>query len=384
MAGRPVEAVTTVSPAELAAMDRALELAALGPAHGPNPQVGCVLLGREGQRLAEGRHDGAGTPHAEATAVATARSHGVDLTGATAVVSLEPCSHTGRTGPCTDALLDAGVSRVLFAVDDPNPDAAGGADRLRAADVQVVGGVRRDEGEALLRVWLHAVRTGRPFVTVKLASTLDGRVAAADGSSRWITSPASRAHAHQVRATVDAIAIGTGTALADDPTLSARTPAGEPAAHQPLRVVVGRRDVPDAARLRGPGGELVLLRTHDVVEVLDQLTARQVRHLLLEGGPRLVAAFLRAGVVDEVHAYVAPVLLGSGPSAVGDLGIGSIADAVRLETTQVHQLGPDVLVVAAPTARATTPAEAAPPRIPAPPHRLGSVGSDRSTTHEEI
>lgn len=339
-------ALATVSPAELAAMDRALELAARGPAHGPNPRVGCVVLGPDGRQVAEGWHDGAGTPHAEVAALAAARERDVDLTGAVAVVTLEPCNHTGRTGPCTAALIDAGISRVVYALDDPNPVAAGGAERLRAARVDVVGGVRASAGRELLRVWAHAVRSGRPFVTLKLATTLDGRVAATDGSSRWITSGASRAHAHRLRAEVDAIAVGTGTALTDDPALTARTPDGRLAEHQPLRVVVGRRELPPTARLYSDGVQPLLIRSHDVATVLAELTHRQVRHLLVEGGPTLATAFLRAGVVDEVHAYLAPVLLGSGVPAIGDLGIGSINDALRLRTRSVEQLGPDLLLIA--------------------------------------
>ncbi|QCB95283.1 bifunctional diaminohydroxyphosphoribosylaminopyrimidine deaminase/5-amino-6-(5-phosphoribosylamino)uracil reductase RibD [Cellulomonas shaoxiangyii] len=328
-------------------MRRALELAGRGPL-GPNPRVGCVLLGPDGSVLGEGWHRGAGTPHAEVAALADARSRGASTRGATAVVTLEPCDHTGRTGPCSLALLEAGVARVLVAVQDPNPVAAGGADRLRRAGVDVVTGVLADEGVAALGAWLPAVRRGRPFVTLKLATTLDGRVAAPDGTSRWITSPVARAHAHGLRAEVDAIAVGTGTALADDPSLTARTLDGGLATHQPLRVVVGHRDVPAGARLRGPGGELVAVRTHDPVEVLRALHAREVRHVLVEGGPTLAAAFLAAGLVDEVHAYVAPVLLGAGPAAVADLGVRTIADAVRLRPVEVVPLGPDVLVVAVP------------------------------------
>lgn len=334
------------TPAEIAAMDRALELAAGGPAHGPNPRVGAVLLAPDGRTLGAGRHEGAGSPHAEAAAVAAALAAGEDLRGATAVVTLEPCAHTGRTPPCATLLLEHGVARVLHAVDDPNRAAAGGAAVLRAAGVDVVGGVRAEAGEALLRVWLHAVRTGRPFVTLKLATTLDGRVAAADGSSRWITSDEARAHAHALRGEVDAIAVGTGTVVADDPALSARTADGGLAAHQPVRVVVGSTPVPDGARLRGPGGPLVVEPTRDLAAVLARLAEREVRHLLVEGGPTLAAAFLRAGLVDEVHAYLAPVLLGAGPAAVGDLGIGSIGDALRLRPRSLRVLGPDVLLVA--------------------------------------
>ncbi|MET0788603.1 MAG: bifunctional diaminohydroxyphosphoribosylaminopyrimidine deaminase/5-amino-6-(5-phosphoribosylamino)uracil reductase RibD [Cellulomonas sp.] len=333
-------------PSETDAMRRALDLGRRGPANGPNPRVGAVLLGPDGELLGEGWHRGAGTPHAEVAALADAAERGRSARGATAVVTLEPCNHTGRTGPCSEALIAAGVARVVVSVPDPNPVAAGGAERLRGAGVQVETGLLADEGRALLGAWLPSVERGRPFVTLKIATSLDGRIAAADGSSRWITSEVSRHHAHDLRAEVDAIAVGTGTALVDDPSLTARNAAGELHGHQPLRVVVGRRDLPADARLHGPGGELVHVRTHDPAEVLAELAAREVRHLLVEGGPTLAAAFLRAGLVDEVHAYVAPVLLGSGPSAMADLGVTGIGDALRLTTRSVIPLGPDVLVVA--------------------------------------
>jgi diaminohydroxyphosphoribosylaminopyrimidine deaminase/5-amino-6-(5-phosphoribosylamino)uracil reductase len=332
--------------AERDAMVRALELARRGPAHGPNPRVGCVLLSADSRVLGEGWHRGAGTPHAEPAALADARERGADVRGATAVVTLEPCDHTGRTGPCSVALVEAGVARVVVAVGDPNPVAGGGSARLRSAGVEVETGVEESAGRALLRPWLLAVGRGRPFVVLKTAGTLDGRVAAADGSSRWITSPESRAHAHAHRAEVDALVVGTGTALADDPALTARTPDGALADHQPLRVVVGERDLPDGGRLAGRGGAVLHLRTHDPRVVLAALHEREVRTVLVEGGPTVAAAFLRAGVVDEVHAYVAPVLLGAGRPAVADLGITTLTDAVRLRTREVRPLGPDVLVVA--------------------------------------
>lgn len=334
------------------ALVRAVELAARGPAWGPNPRVGCVILapttagdgGRE--VLAEGWHRGAGTPHAEAAALAAAREAGVDVRGATAVVTLEPCNHTGRTGPCAVALEQAGVAEVVYAVADPNPVAAGGAAYLTSRGVRTE--LRPSPAATeLTHAWATAAAAGRPYVILKTATTLDGRVAAADGSSRWITGPEARAHAHGVRATVDAIAVGTGTVVADDPALTARRPGGDLAAHQPLRVVVGRTEVPADARLRAEdGGELVHLATHDVAEVLAALAAREVRTLLVEGGPRLATAFLDAGVVDELHAYVAPVLLGAGRGAVGDLGVTTIADALRWRTHDVRRLGEDVLLTA--------------------------------------
>ncbi|GAA1735191.1 bifunctional diaminohydroxyphosphoribosylaminopyrimidine deaminase/5-amino-6-(5-phosphoribosylamino)uracil reductase RibD [Isoptericola hypogeus] len=330
--------------AERAAMRRALELAAHGPSRGPNPRVGCVLLAPDGTVLAEGHHRGAGTAHAEVDALLQARSaHGPDAArGATAVVTLEPCAHHGRTGPCADALLDAGVARVVHAQRDPNPAAAGGAARLRAAGVDVVGGLLADEARALNAGWTRAVELGRPLVTWKLAASLDGRSAAADGTSRWITGRSARYDVHRLRAGVDAVLVGTGTALADDPDLTVRHAplAGE----QPARVVVGLRDLPTSSRLAraAAAGEPVHhLRTRDPHAVLDALWAREHRRVLLEGGPTLAAAFWRAGLVDEVVAYVAPVLIGLGKPAVADLGTGTIADAARLDLLDATVLAAD-------------------------------------------
>jgi diaminohydroxyphosphoribosylaminopyrimidine deaminase/5-amino-6-(5-phosphoribosylamino)uracil reductase len=384
----------TVSLTELDAMRRAFDLARRGPTHGPNPRVGCVILAPDGAGpggspssgaarrtvLGEGWHRGAGTAHAEVAALADARLRGADVRGATAVVTLEPCNHTGRTGPCSVALLDAGIGRVVISVADPNAIAAGGADRLRAAGVDLVQGVLESEGTAVLGAWLPAVERGRPFVTLKLASSLDGRVAAADGTSRWITSDVARHHAHALRAGVDAIVVGTGTALADDPSLTARTASGELTEHQPLRVVVGHRDVPAGSRLLGPGGDLLQLRTHEPAEVLALLAQRDVRHVLVEGGPALAAAFLSAGLVDEIHAYIAPVLLGSGPSSVADLGIGTMADALRLVPREIVHLGVDVLVIATP-ATSTSADRPVTPAVRATPS--GALAA-RTTSSKEI
>lgn len=322
--------------AEYAAMQRALELAdAPGVPLHPNPRVGCVLLAPDGSTIAEGYHRGAGTPHAEADALAKA---GDRARGATAVVTLEPCNHTGRTGPCSRALVDAGVRRVVFAQTDPNPVAAGGADTLRAGGVEVEGGLLADDARALNRVWTVAVERQRPFVTWKFAATLDGRSAAADGTSRWVSSRAARLDTHRLRGLADVMLVGSNTVALDDPELTVRDADDEPVERQPLRAVMGERDLPDGRRVFNDRAETVRLRTRDPHEALAELWGRERHHVVLEGGPTLAAAFLRAGLVDEVIAYVAPVLLGSGASAVADLGITTMADALRPEVTDVTVL----------------------------------------------
>ncbi|MCU1425405.1 MAG: ribD [Microbacteriaceae bacterium] len=330
-----------------AAMLHALSLAGHGPVTGGNPQVGCVLLDERGTIVAEGWHRGAGTPHAEVDALSKLPA---GTGGLTAVVTLEPCSHTGRTGPCTAALVEAGVTRVVFAVSDPGPDSAGGAERLRAAGVEVVGGVHADAVTDFLLPWLTAVRTGRPWVTLKWASSLDGRSAAADGSSRWITGTAARQRVHEQRAASDAILVGTGTVLADDPSLTARGDAGELLRHQPFPVVIGERDVPSAARLRSHPAGLTETHSRNLPGILEELFGRGIRRAYVEAGPRLASAFVTAGLVDEYLVYLAPILLGGPRTALGDIGVDTIADRRPLSITGIEVLGDDLLVTARPAA----------------------------------
>lgn len=331
------------------AMRRALSLAATpGVPHGPNPRVGCVLLAPDGAEIAEGFHRGAGTPHAEVVALAEA---GEAARGATAVVTLEPCNHTGRTGPCAQALVEAGVARVVFAQPDPNPEAAGGAQTLRAAGIAIEMGLLERESRALNRAWTFAMEHGRPFVTWKLAATLDGRSAASDGTSKWITGEAARRDVHRLRGECDAILVGTGTVLSDDPELTVRDEVGAPVERQPLRVVMGERDVPDGSRVTNDAAETVHLRTRDPKQVLAALHERGRQHVFLEGGPTVAAAFAQAGYVDEVVAYLAPKLLGSGSNAVADLGITTIAGALELQVEDVTVLGDDVRITGRPQDR---------------------------------
>ncbi|MBO9626166.1 MAG: bifunctional diaminohydroxyphosphoribosylaminopyrimidine deaminase/5-amino-6-(5-phosphoribosylamino)uracil reductase RibD [Microbacterium sp.] len=344
-----------VTEAERRAMSRALELAANGP-RGVNPQVGAVILSPGGEIIAQGWHRGAGTPHAEVDAL-SALAPGA-AKGATAVVTLEPCNHTGRTGPCALALIDAGVSRVVYALDDPGAVSGGGAERLRAAGVEVESGEQAEAARALIDGWLTAQHLGRPHVTIKWAQSLDGRAAASDGSSQWITGPAARADVHRRRAEADAIVVGTGTVLADDPALTARD--GDALfPHQPAPVVIGSRETPaDAAVHRHPHAPL-FYDTRDLRSVIADLHARGVQRVFVEGGPTLASAFIAAGLVDRVLAYVAPVLLGGDRLALTDIGAPSIDQALRLEIDEWLPLGPDLLAIAHPATASAAPTEGA-------------------------
>jgi diaminohydroxyphosphoribosylaminopyrimidine deaminase/5-amino-6-(5-phosphoribosylamino)uracil reductase len=327
-----------IDAAETGALRRALEIAA-DPAVplGPNPRVGCVLLAPDGTVLAEGHHRGAGTAHAEADALSRATG---DLHGATAVVTLEPCDHTGRTGPCTQALLAAGIARVVVARRDPNPVASGGLERLRRAGVEVVTEVPAElaaAAAALNRGWEHGLAHARPLVTAKTALTLDGRAAAADGTSRWITGPAAREEVHLLRTACDAILVGTGTARIDRPTLTARRPDGTLHPRQPLRVVVGTSEAPGLPAVEG-AGKALHLPTRDPSAALGTLFDCGIRHVLLEGGPTLAAGFLRAGLVDELIVHLAPTLLGAGRPGVAELGITTLADRLDLDLVDVVPL----------------------------------------------
>ncbi|QBE48730.1 bifunctional diaminohydroxyphosphoribosylaminopyrimidine deaminase/5-amino-6-(5-phosphoribosylamino)uracil reductase RibD [Leucobacter triazinivorans] len=370
------------------AMRRALTVSRRGPADDPNPQVGCVLLDPDGRIVAEGWHRGSGTPHAEIDALQQLpeawRSRTAELT---AVVSLEPCNHTGRTGPCARALVEAGIGAVAYALSDPGAEAGGGAATLRAAGVEVRGGVLPGEARAVLGPWLarqtsstasSVLRTsaeredalggigtqsdallhapGRPHVTVKWAQTLDGRAAAADGSSQWITGVDARADVHRRRAEADTILVGTGTLIADDPALTARAEHGGllvPAQEQPVPVVMGHRPIPDGARVlqhpalaaRGLASPL-RLTGDDLTADLAELHARGFRRLFVEGGPAIASSFIAAGLVDEILVYLAPALLGGPRLALGDLGIESMSGIARLRVSRTVQIGADLLIKA--------------------------------------
>jgi diaminohydroxyphosphoribosylaminopyrimidine deaminase/5-amino-6-(5-phosphoribosylamino)uracil reductase len=366
--------VSGLAPAELAALARARELALRGRGRvSPNPLVGAVLL-RDGATIAEGWHEGPGLPHAEAMALARA---GADARGATCVCTLEPCSHHGRTPPCADALVAAGVARVVIGLLDPlERERARGAEVLRAAGIAVAA-AEGEEARAcaeLVAPFLTWAVEGRPHVLLKLATSLDGKIATAGGESRWITGREARRLVHRWRADADAVAVGLGTALADDPLLSARDvegPVRQPArvvfdtgARLPLGsalvrdaaaspvIVVAGDDAPDGrvAALRDAGVDVALAPGDDrparLRAGMRALGERGIQSVLVEGGAELAAGLLEAGTVDRVAWFVAPMLIGGrgAPSAVGGAGAATLAAAPRLADLACEPVGADVLL----------------------------------------
>ena len=347
-------------------MRRALELARSVAPPSPNPRVGAVLV-RDGAVVAEGVHRGPGTPHAEADAL-----RGSDGAGLTCYVNLEPCVHHGRTPPCAPALVAAGVVRVVAAVEDPDPRVAGdGFAYLEDRGVEVVAGVLAGEARELNAAYIHHRTTGRPLVTLKLALTLDGRLGAPDGSARWITSPETRVRVHQRRAEADAVMVGAGTVLVDDPCLTARDVGAK---RQPLRIVVdssgrvspkarvfdgaGRTviattgDCPHEVQMswKETGAEVVVVPPDadggvDVDALIRHLGERNVLDLVCEGGAELATTLLRLDLVDRLEIHYGAVVVGRGGPAIGDLGVTSMADAHRWSTAAVERSGPDAIVL---------------------------------------
>ncbi|MFZ5587019.1 MAG: bifunctional diaminohydroxyphosphoribosylaminopyrimidine deaminase/5-amino-6-(5-phosphoribosylamino)uracil reductase RibD [Thermodesulfobacteriota bacterium] len=346
---------------------RALSLARRGLGRSaPNPAVGAVVA-RDGTIVGQGYHAQAGAPHAEVHALAMA---GQAARGATIYVTLEPCNHHGRTPPCTQAILAAGISRVVYGASDPNPKAQGGGEFLRARGLAVTGGVLAEQCRDEHRFFLTYITKNRPHVILKTAATLDGRTAAATGDSKWVTGPAARREVHRWRNWCDAICVGVGTALADDPQLTCRLKGGR----DPLRVIVdtGLRLPPTAkvldpaagagcivacgpkpparrrAALEAAGAEVLPLPKGpggvDLAALLAELGRRGVTSLLLEGGAGLAWGFLSAGLVDEVMYFFAPKLIGgaNAPGMIGGAGFEKMASAVKLGPVTVRRFGEDV------------------------------------------
>lgn len=359
-------------------MARAIRLARRGQYTAcPNPRVGCVLV-KNGEVIAEGWHERTGGPHAEAMALA----RGGDLArSATAYVSLEPCCHHGRTPPCAEALIAAGVSRVVFAMRDPNPRVAGnGSEHLRAAGLDVIEGVMESEARAVNRGFLSRFERHRPWVRLKLAISLDGRTAMASGESAWITGTPARRDVQYLRARADAVMTGVGTVLADDPALNVRLTAAEldiaGPVRQPLRVILdGKLRLPEQAKtLSLPGHVLVYTAgdldcrekrvfspsvevmtvssidgSLDLSEIMSDLVAREIGELHLESGPTLAGAMLEAGLVDELVIYQAPHLMGSSARGLADLpGVSGMSDRIELEISDLRLVGRDLRITAVP------------------------------------
>ncbi|MEA2498829.1 MAG: diaminohydroxyphosphoribosylaminopyrimidine deaminase [Actinomycetota bacterium] len=349
-------------------MERALELARGPAATSPNPRVGAVLV-RAGEIIGEGAHEGSGTPHAEAVAL-----EGADARGATLYVTLEPCAHFGKKPPCTDAIIASGVTRVVAAIEDPDERVRGrGFAALRAAGIEVSEGTCAAEAEKLNAPFLHHRRSGKPYVTLKLALSLDGRMAAPDGSSRWITGPLARRHVHARRLESDMVLVGAGTVLADDPSLLVTE---VPATRQPLRAVVDSRGVvPPTARILDGAAKTLIATTHassheiqtawkeagaevlvlsgsegdvDLAELLETLGRREVVEIYCEGGARLATSLLGQGLVNRLEVFHAPLLLGAGGPALGDLGIKAIGDASAWTVEDVERVEDDVLTILTP------------------------------------
>lgn len=352
-------------------MARALRLAEAGVyTTRPNPRVGCVLV-RDGQVVGEGGHIRAGEGHAEVLAL---RQAGEAARGATAYVTLEPCCHFGRTPPCADALIEAGVGAVIAAMEDPNPQVAGrGAARLRAAGIAVRTGLLEAEARALNPGFVSRMSRGRPYVRVKLAMSLDGRTAMASGESKWISSEAARRDVHRLRARSCAIVTGIGTVLADDPALTVREIELPARWHgQPRRVVLdwGLATPPAAKVLQGEGGCLLfhgeteparsaalraagavleqvpgLERRLDLANILNRLSALEINEVLVEAGPVVAGAFVQAGLADELVIYMAPHLMGDAARPLLQLpGVASMADRLPLDIIELRQLGPDLRI----------------------------------------
>ncbi len=324
----------------------------------PNPAVGCVLV-RKGVIIGRGRTADGGRPHAEVVALAQAG----DARCATAYVTLEPCAHTGQTGPCAQALIDAGVTRVVVATTDPDPRVAGqGVTMLQAAGISVDLGVCADQANADHTGFFARITENRPFVTLKLASTLDGRIATQTGESQWITGPDARRMVHQMRARHDAVMVGGGTLRADDPTLTVR---GLGPVRQPVRVIVSNTGLPDG-NLSNTAGQGDIWHCHsrdigvpdwavsvlcdetkgavDPTSVMAQLAQRGITRVFCEGGGSLAASLLRAGLVDDLVMFQAGCVIGrEGTAAMGEMGLTALSDAPRFTLQEMRQIGPDIL-----------------------------------------
>lgn len=319
-------------------MKRALQLSELGLGlTSPNPIVGAVIIDADGKNIGEGFHQKVNDlRHAEVVALDKA---GAKAKGATLVLTLEPCNHEGKTPPCTEAIIAAGIKRVVFAVSDPNPIAKGGAEKLRAAGIEVISGVLEEEVRFSNRAWLKKISKNRPYITLKLATSLDGKIAAANGSSKWITNEISRSDVARLRSECDAIVTGIGTVIADDPALTVRGVERAGAKFAPTRIVMGKRPVPSGAKILDESAPTIHLETNDLTDLMELARVQGWNRILIEAGPKLVGAFLNARLFDELFLYQAPTFLGGSNDFTGELEIRDISERMDLELRDFLALG---------------------------------------------
>ena len=322
------------------AMQRAIALSEKGLGKcAPNPIVGAVIIDASGKIVGTGFHDRmTSKDHAEVIAIKAAANL---AKGATMVVTLEPCNHTGSTGPCTQAIIDAGISTVVFAVKDPNAVAAGGADALRAAGIKVIDGVLAKEASYVNRAWLTKIAKSRPYFIWKVATTLDAKIAASDGTSKWISNEVSRSDVQRLRRESDAILVGTNTVILDNPHL---IPRGEFSGytHNPIRVIFGESNVPEDSKVFDSAANTVQVKSRDLNNLVAKLNELDINQVFVEAGSTLASAMLTAGLLDELVIYQAPALLGSGKSFYEEQSHITIADQMRLEHISTEVLAGDV------------------------------------------
>ena len=322
------------------AMQRAIELSRKGLGKTtPNPIVGAVIIDSAGVTIAEGFHDRMNSPdHAEIVALNLA---GGKARGATMVVTLEPCNHIASTGSCAAAIIDAGITTVIFANSDPNEKAAGGAQTLRDAGVTVIAGVLDEAAAFANRAWLLKIKKSRPFFTWKVAATLDGKIAAIDGTSKWITNEASRADVQILRRQADAILVGTNTVIADNPHL---IPRGDFVGYtkNPLRVICGEKELPVAAKIFDSAAPTLIVNSKDLDLLIVKLSEANINQVLVEAGPTLATAMLAAGLMDELIIYQAPSIIGTGKAFVGDLGLINIDQQLIMDHISTQVIAGDI------------------------------------------
>jgi diaminohydroxyphosphoribosylaminopyrimidine deaminase/5-amino-6-(5-phosphoribosylamino)uracil reductase len=327
-----------------AAMARAIDCARLGLGKTfPNPIVGAVITSATGEVLSEGFHQGG--DHAEVIALNAVKELPA---GAILYVSLEPCNHHGKTPPCVDAIIKSGLKKVVYAVSDPNPAAAGGADRLRAAGIEVETGIGEVQARLENRAWLTKIELGRPRITWKIASTMDGKVAASDGSSKWITGELARTDVAHMRSQFDAIITSTATVIADDPLMTSKG-----FGKNPVRIVMGRTEINAGAQIMDGSAETIFIKSQNLKDLIALANERGFNQVLIESGPTFGTALLREDLIDEVVLFQAPTLLGSGTPSIGDLGITNIAGRLDFEISDVEVIGSDLKITLFKSANST-------------------------------